>query len=110
MISTTFERIRGGRWFQDGNLRNPRRMFKFADRFASGLPCGLIGVNLSNGRLTNNFNVNAVDDKGTMCCCPYGMEIFYVESVDDLLPEGETGFTYRHIEKLVNRNGETLSV
>lgn len=83
-VNTTMEEIRPGRWFQDGG---GRRMFKIKNTSASGYPLALLGVDAKTGKFTSDLVVNAIDDQGITCCCPYNMDIFYVESEDDLVPE-----------------------
>jgi len=104
---TSIEKIKPGSWFSNGS---ERRMMKLQDILPSGLHTSYVGVfdltpttddlgTGSDGTGTvrpGSFTINAIDDRGIPCSCPYGMEIFYVESKDDLYPN-QIGPTIRHI-------------
>ncbi len=93
-VITSVERIRPGRWFVDGG---GRKMLKIQDIYPSGLPLALVQVDPILGTFHSDFAVNAIDDKGLPCCCPYEMEIFHVKSEDDLYLGGNVGPTVRHL-------------
>ena len=70
-IMTTIQRIKPGRWFENGR---GRRMMKVMDIRPSGLHCGLAQILLgrpegfwanAEAELSGDFVVNADDDNGT---------------------------------------------
>lgn len=85
LIATSIERIKPGVWFTDGGIR-PRKMMKLQDILPSGIHQSYIRIVNQDGqyKICDHYVINAVDDKGVACCCPYGMEIFYVESLENL--------------------------
>lgn len=92
-MRTVVERIKPGVWFEDGC---GRKMMKVQDILPSGYHATLVRYCLTDNSFCSNFSVNAIDDKGCPCCCPYGMEIFTVKSKDDLYCDGKAGPTVRH--------------
>ena len=100
-ICVTLERIRPGRWFINGD---GRKMLKVMDILPSGLPIALTRIDPDTGDITSDFAVNAIDEAGVPCCCPYNMDIFYVKSEDDLYYGNHVGPTVRHLSVTIKNN------
>ena len=106
MWKAAVERIKPGRWFTDGG---GRRMMKIQDVLPSGIPQTCIRLNPTTGEILSDFTINAIDEEGIPCACPYGMVIFQVASKDDLYEEGschaKLAPTVRHIEDMPKLKG-----
>lgn len=81
-------------------------MMKLQDILPSGLPQTYIRLHPTTGQVYSDFAINAVYDDGGAACCPYGMEIFSVESEADLYNEemASKAPTVRHVRFVVNSN------
>ena len=100
-ISTCVERIKPGRWFRSGSNR---RFMKLQDVLPSGVHQTYVRVDPKNCYIYSDFAINAVDEDGVTGCCPYGMDIFFVASEDDLYPADFVSPTVRHIPNVERIN------